>query len=699
VALGGKRLRRSGLPTDPDLKSPAMVRTRSYERLVQMAETDGQFVPVHPGEVLAGTRAIEPPTRLGRAVLAARRLVLGPPLATTALVEERLSKLKALAILSSDALSSVAYGTEAMLGVLVLAGTAALAYSLPIAGVIVLLMVAVGLSYRQTIKAYPRGGGSYIVAHDNLGELPGLTAAAGLMTDYVLTVAVSVSAGVAAITSAVESLRPYSVSLALGFIALIVWGNLRGVRQSGTMFSVPTYAFVAGILALIVTGLVQAAGRGWSVLPAPHVRPVEALTFFLLLRAFASGCSAMTGVEAISDGVPAFRPPEWRNARTTLSAMVGLLAVMFAGITVLARLDGVLPSSQQTVLSQIAVHTFGRGPVYGYLQATTAIILLLAANTAFNDFPRLLYFLARDQFAPRMFLRMGDRLAHSNGILALALAAGVLVVAFGAQTDSLISLYAVGVFLSFTLSQSGMVTRWWRRREAGWRRGLPLNALGAVLSAAVLVVIAVTKFAGGAWVVVLLIPTLILLFRRIHAHYACAEQARAPQPLPAEEAHRVLLRAVSAATAGGHASDSEAVEAPDEVLNLTVVPVSSLDRPALRALAYAVSLGQPVIALHVSPDEEEATRITTQWEAWGNHVPLEVILSPFRVLALPLFNYLRALRSRQPELVVTVVLPEPIPARWWQHLLHNQVTFRLALMLRREPGIVVTSVPFHLPPC
>jgi amino acid transporter len=301
------------------------------------------------------------------------------------------------------------------------------------------------------------------------------------------------------------------------------------------VFAVATYAFVAGILVLIVAGLVQAAARGWSALPPPDVRPVEALTLFLVLRAFASGSSAMTGVEAIADGVPAFQPPEWRNARTTLSWMIGLLVVMFAGITVLTRLDGILPNAQETVLSQLAAHTFGRGAAYGYIQAATGLILVLAANTAFSDFPRLLFFLGRDSFAPKMFLRMGDRLAQSNGIITLAVAAGALVIAFRAQTDSLISLYAVGVFLAFTLSQTGMIVRGRRRREDRWRRALSINAFGAILSASVLVVVAVTKFTEGAWVVVLLIPALIALFRRIHAHYACTERARAPHPLPAEE--------------------------------------------------------------------------------------------------------------------------------------------------------------------
>lgn len=698
-ALGGRRVRRSRLPVDPDLTRPRLRSTGSYERMVGIRPPDAGFAPLQPGEVLAGDRVSVPPTPLGQAVGVARRLILGPPLATTALVEERLTKLKALAILSSDALSSVAYGTQAMLSVLILAGAGAMAFSLPIGGLILLLMVVVGVSYRQTVKAYPRGGGSYIVARDNLGDMPGLTAAAGLLVDYVLTVAVSVSAGVAAVTSAVGFLRPYSVPLALTFIAFIAWGNLRGIRQSGRLFALPTYAFVAGVLTLVGTGLVQAAARGWSALPPPNVQPVEGLTIFLLLRAFASGSAAMTGVEAISDGIPVFQPPEWRNARTTLSWMISLLAVMFAGITALAHFDGAAPSSQETVLSQITAHTFGRGLFYGYLQLTTALILVLAANTAFNDFPRLFFFLARDDFAPQMFLRLGDRLSHTNGIVMLALAAGALVVAFHAQTDSLISLYAVGVFLAFTLSQSGMVRHWWRSRGAGWQRGLPVNALGALLSAAVVLVTAVTKFTAGAWITVLVIPALVLAFRRVRAHYACAEQVRAPRPLREEHASRVLVRSAMRAARADHESSSEAVEAPDEVQNVTVIPVSGLDRPALRALAYAVSLGQPTLALHVSSDEDEAERIRRRWRAWGDHVPLEVIISPYRLVTVPLLHYLRTVRSTQEGLMLTAVLPEPLPARQWQHLLHGHLTLKLAMLLRREPNMVVTSVPFHLPPC
>ena len=695
LALGGRRVERTHLPIDPDMTASAVVeRTSAYERLV-----GGDLEVSQVAELVAGSGAHAAPDRPAWLLKSARRLLVGPPLLTTALLQERLTKVRALAVLSSDALSSVAYGTEAMLSVLVLAGAGALWTSLPLGGLILLLLFAVGLSYRQTIRAYPRGGGSYIVAHDNLGELPGLTAAAGLMCDYVLTVAVSVSAGAAAITSAFPQLDRGRVVLAVACIAVVAWGNLRGLRQSSSIFSLPTYAFVIAILVMIGFGLFQAGFRGWTTLPVPAIVPVEQLGIFVILKAFASGSSAMTGVEAIADGVPAFEPPEWRNARTTLTWMVGLLAVLFGGVTLLAHLDGVVPRASETVLSQLAALTFGRGPAYHFIQVSTALILTLAANTAFSDFPRLLYFLARDRFAPLMFLRMGDRLGHSNGIIAVALIATGLVVAFGAQAEGLIALYAVGVFLSFTLSQAGMIRRWWVRREPGWRWGLSVNGFGALLSATVLLVVLVAKFSSGAWMVAVAVPLLILLFRRTHRHYVCAEAAMSPHPLDPNHVSRHLVPYLRGdeMPAAGRVETAESAESPDQVEHLAVVPVTSLNLPALRALAYAVSLGQPVVAIHVSADEEDAVRIRSQWEAWGNHVPLQVVLSPYRLVVIPIVNYLNRLEQVRPGITLTVVLPEIEVSRWWQNLLHNQVPFKLRVPLRHQPGVVITSVSFHLP--
>ncbi|HEY2704946.1 MAG TPA: APC family permease, partial [Candidatus Dormibacteraeota bacterium] len=454
--------------------------------------------------------------------------------------------------------------------------------------------------------------------------------------------------------------------------------------------------FVAGILLLVAVGLVRAAASGWGVAPVPDIPAAESLGPLLVLRAFASGCSAMTGVEAIADGVPAFRPPEWRNARATLTLMIGLLVVMFSGITVLARLDGALPSPQETVLSQIASHTFGRGVVYGYIQSATTLILVLAANTAFSDFPRLLFFLARDRYAPRLFLRLGDRLAYSNGIIVLGVAAATLLVAFHGATDRLIALYAVGVFIAFTLSQSGMTVRWWRRREPGWARSLPVNALGATLSGCVLVIIAVTKFTEGAWVIVVLIPLITLLLSRIHRYYVAVERLTSPKAPPPSE--RISGSPSSQAARERGLPPAEQVESPNEIVHLLLVPIAWLDLPSLRALAYAVSLGQPVLALHVATDEEDVQRIQLCWSAWGEHVPLEVIMSPYRIIAAPIANYVRALHRPRPDLTITCILPELAVTRWWQHPLHDHLALRVRSLLRLHSGTVVTSVPYHLDP-
>ncbi len=701
-ALGDRARWIRALPCDPNLGQSS---ADAGEGAVRLGRT--RFVPVEvdgaPGEELQATReAGHAPTRGGWTAARLRRALLGPPLHSAAVLEERMRKLVALPVLSSDALSSVAYGPEAMLVVLALGGSAAFGFSVPISVAIVVLMVAVGLSYRQTIRAYPRGGGSYIVASDNLGLVPGLTAAAGLMLDYVLTVAVSVASGVAAITSAIPSLAPDTVPLGLAVIAVLVAGNLRGVRQAGLLFAAPTYMFLAAILLLVAVGLADAAGHGFHSTPRPPVHAAEGVGLLLILRAFGSGATAMTGIEAISDGIPAFKPVEWRNARTTLTWMVSLLVVMFIGTIVLLELDGIVPSSTQTVLSQLAHRSVGSGVLYGYIQAATALVLLLAANTAFSDFPRLLFFLARDYSAPRLFLRMGDRLAFSNGIVVLGAAAAAILAAFDGSVNSLIPLFAVGVFLAFTLSQSGMVLRWLRTRAEGWRGSICFNALGAFLSAIVLLITSFTKFLEGAWLVVILVPLLVVLFLRIRAHYLAVGRAVALQPLAARARARIITPppglGLQARVRGESLSGlREHEEAPDQVLNLTVVPVIAMDLASLRALAYAASLGQPVLALHISADEEEARRFRSYWQVWGDHVPLEIVLSPYRALVAPLGRYLWLLHDEVPDFTITVVLPELVVHRGWHRLLHNGVAPRLRRALRQLPGIVVTTVPFHLP--
>jgi amino acid transporter len=702
AALGGRARWIRALPCDPNLGQAGAGAVRLGRTRFVPVEVDGA-----PGEELEATRAAgHAPTRGGWTAARVRRALLGPPLHSAAVIEERMRKLVALPVLSSDALSSVAYGPEAMLVVLALGGATAFGFSVPIAIAIVVLMVAVGLSYRQTIRAYPRGGGSYIVASDNLGLHAGLIAAAGLMLDYILTVAVSVASGIAAITSAIPSLAPDTVPLGLAVIAILVAGNLRGVRQAGLLFAAPTYMFILAILLMVAVGIVDAAGHGFHATPrggwALNHHAAEGVGLLLILRAFGSGATAMTGIEAISDGIPAFKPVEWRNARVTLTWMVGLLVAMFIGTIVLIELDGIVPQSSQTVLSQLAHRHLGGGVLYGYVQAATALVLLLAANTAFSDFPRLLFFLARDYSAPRLFLRMGDRLAFSNGIVVLGAAAAAILAAFNGSVASLIPLFAVGVFLAFTLSQSGMVVRWLRTREEGWRGSICFNALGAFLSAIVLLITSFTKFLEGAWLVVILIPLLVMLFLRIRSHYLAVGRAVALQPLSAKARAKMVTPAPGPASrARARAEEQSGVheheEAPDQILNLTVVPVIAMDLASLRALAYAASLGQPVLALHISTEEREAKRFRSYWEAWGDHVPLEVVLSPYRALVAPLARYLRLLHAEAPDFTITVVLPELVVRRVWHRPLHNGVAPRLRRALRRLPGIVVTTVPFHLP--
>ncbi|MFJ7996340.1 amino acid permease [Streptomyces sp. NPDC096310] len=657
-------------------------------------------------------------------------------------------KVVALPVLSADALSSVAYGPEALLAVLVLGGTAGLAYSVPVALAIVLLMLAVGLSYRQTIRAYPRGGGSYIVATDNLGRIPGLVAAAGLMTDYILTVAVSVSSGMAAVTSALPGLSGDVVPIGVLVIAVLLAGNLRGVRQAGALFAAPTYAFITAVVSLVAFGLYDAAGRGFEPVAHPPLHAVEGVGLLLVMRAFASGSTAMTGIEAISNAVPAFKPVAWRNARTTLSWMIGLLIALFAGTVAMVHLEGVVPRSDETVLSQLAHRSFGSGGMYVFTQAATALVLLLAANTAYNDFPRVLFLLARDSHAPRIFLRLGDRLAFSNGIIVLSVAAALVYVAFDGDTATLIPLYAVGVFLAFTLSQSGMVVHWWRGRERHWRKSLGFNATGAVLSALVFITAGITKFTEGAWLAILVVGLFLLATTRIHRHYARVAEAlrlrpqqieipsRTIAPLaggesrPAREAGDAggaevtgsteVVGSTGAGSAGAPEStestgstgstestestgstestrDAEPEESPEEIRHLSVVALDSLHRASMRALAYAASLQQPVLALHVSPSDEDAEEFRADWLLWGDHLPLRIIVSPYRAIVTPLISYVESLHHQRPDLTITVIIPEIVVRHWWHRVLHSRLAGRLRRALRPLPKIVVTTVPFHVP--
>lgn len=685
----------------------------------------GRLVPLSPlrARSLGGRRAVEPAAGAGAVPVGAgpagagagaaesvRRLLLGAPLASSAFVTERMRKLVALPVLSADALSSVAYGPEAMLTVLVLAGAAGLAYSFPVAAVIVFLMLAVGVSYRQTIRAYPHGGGSYIVAGDNLGPAAGLVAAAGLMTDYVLTVAVSIASGIAAITSALPGLLPWTVPLGVLVVVVLLAGNLRGIRQAGALFAAPTYAFVIAMFALIGAGLADAAETGFRPVAPPALPVTEAVGLLLITRAFSSGATAMTGIEAISNAVPAFRPVEWRNARTTLSWMVGLLIAMFAGIVVLIHLTGVVPHSQETVLSQLARLSFGGGWMYVYIQAATAAVLLLAANTAYNDFPRVLSLLARDDYAPKTFLRLGDRLAYSRSIVLLSLAAALVYIAFEGRTDALIPLYAVGVFLAFTLSQSGMVVHWWRRRDPHWRKSLVFNAVGAVLSGLVLLTAGVGKFTSGAWVALIAVLLFLLVTTRIRSHYTAARAYLRLRPHAVELPARTGAGPLAPATpAGGvragreakgakEAEETEETEViPGEIHHLSVVAVATLDLAGMRTLAYAASLGQPALAVHISTTEDEERRFRAYWSLWGDHLPLQTVLSPYRAVVAPLVHYIETLHRLNPELTLTVILPEIVTRHRRHQFLHSRTAARLRRALRHLPKIVITTVPFHLP--
>lgn len=609
-----------------------------------------------------------------------KRLLFGSPLPSDRLEHERLNKKTALAVLSSDAISSVAYATEQTLIVLAVLGTVALNYVIPISAVIVGLLGLVALSYRQTIFAYPNGGGSYTVARDNLGAASGLVAAASLLTDYILTVSVSISGGVAAITSAYPQLASHTVTLCLGSIALLMVVNLRGVRDSGIAFSVPTYVFIVMMLLLIGVGI-QHGASGLDLAPAaasPVIDPVSAkhgvpaatsfALVFLILRAFAEGCVAMTGTEAISNGVGAFRAPSSRNAATTLGWMAAILGVFFLGTSYLARHFGVMPTAQETVLSQLGRHIFGGGDLYFLLQYATFAILVLAANTAFADFPRLASILARDGYMPRQFSARGDRLAFSNGIVALAVLAAILVALFRGNTSALIPLYAIGVFLCFTLSQFGMVMHWRRLHNDGWKGRAWLNGIGAGATAIVTVVQVATKFTAGAWIVVLIIPAIILLLKRISRHYdhfATEVQYTGHAPL-------LFLH------------------------HTVVVPVNGITKPTAGALVYATTISQDVRAVFVEVEPGSGVEFRKQWEAWDIGVELTVLPSPFRSILKPLVGYVDMLRARASTDLVTVVVPEIVPRSWWGHLLHNKTSLFIRTAFLFRTNVVVTAVPYRI---
>jgi amino acid transporter len=600
-----------------------------------------------------------------------KRWLVGNPIKTAHAAHERLSKSLALAIFSSNSISSVAYATEEILLVLILAGTAALAWSIPVSLAILFLVIVLTISYRQIIYEYPEGGGAYIVARSNLGEMPALIAAAALMIDYVLTVAVSVAAGVAAITSAIPELFAHREALGLISIVFIVVVNLRGTRESGKFFAIPTYFAIGALGLMVLIGTVRSFTNGVAMLPLPSPAggDLENLSLFLILRSFAAGCAAVTGMEVISNGVKAFRSPESENAARTMVWMSVILGSLFMGISWMAYHYGIMAKEDETVVSQLARLTFGTGVTYYTIQVGTMMLLVLAANSAFAGFPHLASILARDGFMPHQMATFGDRLVFSNGIIILGFFACLLLVVFQGDTHALIPLYAIGVFVSFTLSQAGMVRRWLVKKGLHWRKKLIVNGIGAVTTGIATVIIAVTKFMQGAWIVFLLVAALIMIFRGIRRHYkAVAEQ--------------VML--------------TRDARPPRPRRNLVLIPIGAVNKAVVRAVDYARSRGGEVRAVLIDVDKEETAVVEIKWAQWGCGVPLIVLPSPYRSILGALLDYVEENLDKDPDCWITVVLPEILPARWWQNILHNQRALLLKGALLFKDRVVLTDVPFHL---
>ncbi len=617
--------------------------------------------------------------------------LIGRPLPSADAPHQAVGKLVGLAIFASDALSSTAYATQEILWVLAAAGSGALQLSLPIALGIVGLLAIVTISYEQTIHAYSGGGGAYIVSRDNLGELPAQIAGAALLTDYILTVAVSVSAGTAQILSAIPDLAPYRVTLAVGLVILIMTLNLRGVRESGSVFAIPTYFFLFMMFLTIIVGLYRfLTGSLENVVNPPEleIAATQAVTAFLVLRAFSNGTTALTGVEAISNGIPAFKSPSSRNAGNTLVWMALILGVLFFSLTFLAVKIGAVPSEHETVVSQIARTTLGgRGALYLAVISSTTLILVMAANTAFADFPRLGALQAADGYLPRQLTYRGSRLVYTWGIAALGLIASLLIVLFQAQVSLLIPLYAVGVFLSFTLSQTGMARRWWKsgrldpgtvKQEAGsvlehnatWVWKMLVNGFGALCTAVVALIFAITKFRDGAWLVIILIPSLVLLFSAIHRHYR---------------------------NLASHLSLADFRQPELYKRRRVILPISGVHRGTLAALRLALSWSEDVTAIHIIGDQENSEAIERKWQKWGRGVPLVMIESPYRELMHPLVTYIdEILARRKPGEVITVVVPEFVPTHWWHNLLHMQTAAWLRTILKHRKGVVVVDVPYQV---
>ena len=607
-----------------------------------------------------------------------RRILIGRPLHNQEMSHEKLPKWKGLAIFSSDALSSVAYGPEEVMIMLTLPGIIAYGYLAPISLAILALLAIVTFSYVQVAKVNPGGGGSYSVAIHNLGEMPALVAAAALFADYTLTVAVSVCAGTAALSSAFPVLAAHEVAIDLAVLfCILMLVNLRGVKEASTAFVYPTYAFIFGIIALIFTGIYQAlTGQAPIIPPQSFEKQFDWTMLVLILRAFANGCSSMTGVEALSNGVPMFRSPEVRNVTITTYWMSGILGFMLMGISFLIMHFHILQVEGVTALSQIVEMTFGRGWGYYYIQITTMIVLYLAANTSFNGLPSLLSLLAKDGYMPRYLGIRGERLSFSNGIVLLSAIAGLLIFIYDGSTEHLISLYAIGVFLSFTIAQTGMVVHWRRERTPGWIMNATINTIGAIVTGIVVLIIGITKFSHGAWAVIVFIPIMIFIFKKIRSHYIdMSEQLH----LPIEDFDPAIATTFKVGR------------------NIVIVPVATPTNIVAQTLTYAKSISKDIVALHIATDEVDAQKVTKKWHDWNPGVELVTVYSPYRLVIQPLLDYIIQLeRQKEPEDYITILIPEFQTKKWWHRLLHNQTGWVLRTLLILKENVIVTSVPFHL---
>lgn len=598
-----------------------------------------------------------------------KRIFIGRPMKSTELAEEKLTKLKALAVLSSDALSSVAYGTEQILIVLAVAGFSALWYSIPISIAVLGLLTVLVLSYRQTIYTYPTGGGAYIVAKENLGTPVGLVAGGSLLVDYILTVAVSSSAGTDAITSAFPSLHEDRVLIALIMIAGLTLLNLRGITESASVLALPVYLFVLAVFILIIGGAYRMlTGTVHATVPTYGVS-VNGIGIFMLLKAFSSGCSALTGVEAVSNAIPNFKAPAEKNAARTLVMMGLILGSMFIGISLMAYFFGISPDPKETVVSKIADATFGRGTIYYVIQGVTALILFLAANTAFAAFPLLAFMLARDKFMPHMFKVRGDRLGFSNGIIVLGVLSAILIVLFKGDTENLIPLYAVGVFIPFTLSQAGMMKRWFTSRPAGWVLPFCINTLGMLTTLTITIIFMVTKI-SQVWMIFIFLPAVILIFNKINRHYHdIAEELRL----------------------------DIATDKPVVMGSVIVIPVAGITKVVSETIGYAKSLTDNVVAVYVGFDDESVEKMEQRWEEWNPGIRLIVLRSRYRSILRPLVKFIDTVEWKTADTDhVTVMIPQFIVRKWWHHFLHNQTSLLIRAYLFARRDITIATVPYRL---